>query len=303
MYNFYKIKSKKNQQEFRHPFFRRDQANDLKYIKRKNVNKKLKQISDMPSKEELTVLSNSNVKEQIDKLQSVLDFIAEQNKTLVLTNKNIVGQLCNSKMSCEAQIRELITMLFVTLNVPHNRLLTDFKVYLASLKINQASIPHSIFIDRNASNIDAVIPQDPNKAFGIGDITDRLLGIYRYNFPQLVSTKMFSDAFNERRQALTVIDNKNDKFSRIISLGETSKLAEAGLRPLRYENSNPSARKMGVSDKRIASMASIKNDGMIEDLNRADYLFNNMYNEKDADAVSLVDFTYTPVTPLFQEDM
>ena len=308
MYNFYKVKSKRNQQEFRHPFFRRDQANDLKYIKRKNVNKKLKQCSESPVKEEPLSLSNINVKEQIDKLQGVLDFIAEQNKTLIKTNKDIISQLYSSKGECEAQIKELLSMMFVTISVNNAKLTTELRDYLTSLKINQSMIPNSVFLERNMTNIDAIIQNNSDKEFSIPTAIEKLISIYKSNLPDSNLIRPFNqetrpEFLPERRQALTVIKNQPDKTPKPNSNEDPSKLTGPSGRSLEPENSHPAVIKRPVSENRISSLVSIKNELMLEDLNRADQLFNNLYNERDNDLVSLSEFIYTPVTPLFQEEI
>ena len=308
MYNFYKVKSKRNQQEFRHPFFRRDQADDLKYIKRKNVNKKFKECSESPVKEETVHLSNINVKEQIDKLQGVLDFIAEQNKTLVKTNKDIVAQLYNSKMICEAQIKEFLAMMFVTINISNAKLTNELKDYLASLKINQSMIPNSVFLERNLTNIDAIIQNNIDKDFSIPSAMEQLLRIYKSYLPNRTVSRLQAQDNRieipfERRQALAVIENLKDKLPKPQSIEDYNKLAEFNGKTKEAENAHPIVIRPPVSDNKISSMVSIRNELMLEDLNKADHLFVNFCNERDNDLVSLSEFVYTPVTPLFQEEI
>lgn len=312
MYNFYKVKSKRNQQEFRHPFFRREQASDLKYIKRKNVNKKLKQSIELsPCKEELLTSTNINIKEQIDKLQGVLDFIAEQNRTLTHTNKTIVSHLFSSKGLCESQIREFIAMMFVTISVSNTNLQADFKNFLNTLKINQGMIPNSVFLERNIANVDAILQNSGDKSLSIPVAMEKLLGIYKSHLIEKPVAKhmLFIKAPEPqpaKRQAFAVIANhgnatiapqKSHNFSELLKVPEIQKTI------INQENANlKPQRKHIVSDNKICSLVSLKHEGVVEDLNRADYLFNNHFNEKDNDLVSLSDFVYSPVTPLFQED-
>ena len=308
MYNFYKVKSKRNQQEFRHPFFRKDQAADLKYIKRKNVNKNFKERSECTQKEDQSTMSNATIKEQIDKLQGVLDFISEQNKTLVNTNKDIVTQLYNSKTSCEAQVKEFIAMLFVTISVSNTKLTGALKDYLASLKINQSMIPNSVFLERNLTNIDAIIQNNTEKDFNIPKAMDQLLCIYKSYLPshsehtaQFLNLK--KDYLNDKRQALAVIENLMEKPLKPQSNEDCNRIIEPSEKTLEPENINPTTIKTSVTENKNSSLASIRNEIIVEDLNKADYLFRNFYDGRDNDLISLSEFVYTPVTPLFQEEI
>ena len=302
MYSFYKVKSRKNQQEFRHPFFRKEHPDDLKYIKRKNVNKKFKHIVETPVKEEPFSVSHSKVKEQIEKLQNVLDFIAEQNKTLAQTNRTIVGQLYGSKSYCEAQIRDFISMMFVCMNVPNSKLSGEFKNYLDSLELDANSLPMPSLLDRNIGSTDMLF-NNQSKNFNIQEAMDGILTIFRSHIPEETVNKstvsVTEQSSSVEEPAFAVLPTLNDARATFIPRDEPISLPKAAWL---QEPTTPLANvNLNLDDKFGLTVSPVKQKSIIDDLNHADLIFNSFYRERE-DLMSLSEFVYTPVTPLFQED-
>ena len=317
MYSFYKVKSRRNQQEFRHPFFRRDQPDDLKYIKRKNVNKRLKQMPETPVKEEPLTLSHSKVCEQIEKLQGVLDFIAEQNRTLAQTNRNIVGQLFSSKSYCEAQIRDFISMMFVTMSVPNTRLINDIRQYMGNLEFDASSLPMPSLLDRNVVNADALVA-NAGKVFNMQDAMDNIFGIYRGHITDESGNRSVSSITDSEASVQKPIELVPDlgqvKANRELPLLTLMPVSSDACAPYReYANVEHRARTVMLldsplpvikvskpEDKFSITLSPIKYGSMADELNNADLHNCSFYH--DNDVVSVSEFPYSPVTPLFQED-
>ena len=316
MYSFYKVKSRRNQQEFRHPFFRREQPDDLKYIKRKNVNKRLKAMPETPVKEEPVALSHSKVREQIEKLQGVLDFIAEQNKTLAQTNRNIVGQLYSSKSYCEAQIRDFIGMMFVTMSVPNVQLNNDIRRYMANLEFDASSLPMPSLLDRNVVNADALVA-NAGKVFNMQDAMDNIFNIYRTHITTADDSGNISEAsvtesevsvqavvelpptVTEKRERplLTLMPVSSDAcgpYGPYIGADRRARTAMLMDSPLPVIKVNRPEEKFSIT------LSPVKYGSMADELNNADLLNSSFY--RDNDVVSVSEFPYSPVTPLFQED-
>lgn len=308
MYSFYKVKTKRNRQEFRHPFFRRDQPDDLKYIKRKNVNKKMRNTCGSKIMDDKISQQKTNIREQIDKLKGLLEFIAEQNQALEQTNTNILTQLFNARSFCESQLREFISMIFVTLKVPNAKLMNELRDYLAGLKIDMATLPIHALISSNVANFESYLRNHSNRSLDIQEAMENILEIYKSHLPEenfdrdelSTSDKMLSE---DREQVLALADNPMNKYTPINSkedLNASSEIHNMSLTPI---NLTFYATKPQTYIHKNSFLDSIKNDNMTEDLSRADFLFTHYNSERDYDLVSLSEFMYTPVTPLFQEDI
>lgn len=119
MYDFHKVKSMKNHQEFKHPFFTRERFQDLALIKRKKVvpvatPKVFSVNNDGPSLEKL--------KAELSVTQQQFQIVMNQNQNLVDLNKEVVSQLYRFRNLCETRIRKVFYMMFVMMNQFDNEL-------------------------------------------------------------------------------------------------------------------------------------------------------------------------------------
>lgn len=307
MYSFYKVKSKRNLQEFRHPFFRKDQANDLKYIKRKNVNKKLKLVNNCWSKGDQIDVSKNQVKEQIDKLQSVLEFISEQNKTLAMTNRSIISQLHNSRGFCEEQIRELTAMMFVTISVNNRRLKDELRDFISSLNINLSMVPSSVFGERNLINVDSVIQSSSESNFNLYAVVDKFLDIYRAHQVCEIDIQTFSSKEIPNHGADSLYfpgtnDDRADTSFILQSMNNSDKNAVFTAHTFNSETEVFRINNSLTTEVNIRPFCTTKNELIIEDICYNDDFFTILYNDKENDLVSPSEFIHTPITPLFQEE-
>lgn len=321
MYSFYKVKSRRNQQEFRHPFFRRETPDDLKYIKRKNVNKRLKAAPETPVKEEPVAVSHGKVREQIEKLQGVLDFIAEQNKTLAQTNRNIVGQLYSSRGYCESQIREFIGLMFVSMSVPNTNLISDVRRYMANLEFDASSLPMPSLLDRNVVNADT-LAANTGKVFNMQDAMDNLFAIYRKHITvangstnieprvteipapvcppatPVVSEPVSADKRPKReRPLLTLMPARNESAGPYgpFCLGERRVRG-----PMLMDSPLPVMRATRLDDKFSITLSPVKCGSNDKELAATDLLNSSFY--RDNDVMSMCELVYSPISPLFREE-
>lgn len=307
MYSFYKVKSMRNRQEFRHPFFRRDQPNDLKYVKRKNVNKNQRNNCESRIKSERIIQTKTNTKDQIDKLKAALDFIAEQNKTLRQTNLDIVTQLYSAKDLCQSQLRDFISMMFVMMNVPNAKLVNEIKDRLDKLKIDLASVPIYALIDRNVANINCFLQNYSEKGLNIQVTMENVLRIYKSYLVKenIIRDPLFSsdnDISEDKGQILAAVGNPNNKTTFINDHEDLNTSTEVNNTALTLISISVNV-KPQTCNNHVSPLPSIKNEDIIEELNDVDFILTNHYNERDYDSISLSEFVFTPATPLFQEDI
>ena len=130
MYDFHKIKRKKNQQEFKHPFFRRDRSQDLVYIRRKRIGKAREQKGPNPLKAENVL---DQLREEVDMAKQQLAVVQVQNRNLGASNKEIVGQLLSCQDVYEIKLRKVFYMLFKLMHSFNTRLLRTLEIPLRAM--------------------------------------------------------------------------------------------------------------------------------------------------------------------------
>lgn len=132
MYDFHKVKSLKNHQEFKHPFFVRGRFQDLSLIKRKKV---IPVTSPKPRSINNDNQALDKLKQELNITQQQLQAVLKQNQTLVESNKEIVSQLYRFKNTCESRSRKIFYMLFILMNQFDNELIRLLHTPLKSLGI------------------------------------------------------------------------------------------------------------------------------------------------------------------------
>lgn len=132
MYDFHKIKSLKNHQEFKHPMFHRHKLQDLSLIRRKKV------VPIIPPKEKSVKAENPNIemiRAELEFAQQQLCMVKVQNSNLVRVNKDMMGQLRRFKNVMESKMQRVFYMLFVMLNQFDNELAIVLERPLKSIGI------------------------------------------------------------------------------------------------------------------------------------------------------------------------
>lgn len=120
MYDFHKIKSLKNHQEFKHPLFHRNKLQDLAMIRRKKV------IPIIAPKEKPSVrMDTQDIEElraELEAAQQQFQVVKAHNANLVKVNKDMIGQLYRFRNVIESKMQKILYMLFVMLNQFDNEL-------------------------------------------------------------------------------------------------------------------------------------------------------------------------------------
>ena len=134
MYEFYKVKSGMNYQEFKHPYFRRGHYEDLVLIKRKSLNKCHASVT-KPAIEEVSEESD-NVPDKLDAVRKSLDIVTAQNKELIEANRKMIAKLYNFKEECESKIKKLFFVFIVLVNSGDEALFAALKKPLEQLNVD-----------------------------------------------------------------------------------------------------------------------------------------------------------------------
>lgn len=132
MYDFHKVKSMKNHQEFKHPFFTKSRFQDLALIKRKKV-------MTIPSPKTRSVNNDNEAMEQLkaelNMTQQQFQIVMNQNQNLADLNKEVVNQLCRFRNICESRNRKVFYMLFALMNQFDNDLIRALETPLRAIGI------------------------------------------------------------------------------------------------------------------------------------------------------------------------
>lgn len=132
MYDFHKVKSMKNHQEFKHQHFLKGRMSDLALIKRKKV---------IPvASPKVRSVNNDNdalekLKAELHMTQQQFQIVHNQNQNLVESNKEVTNQLFRFKTMCESRMRKIFYMLFVMVNQFDNNLVRELEVPLRSVGV------------------------------------------------------------------------------------------------------------------------------------------------------------------------
>ena len=131
MYDFHKVKSMKNHQEFKHPYFTRGRMQDLALIKRKKV-------VPLASPKARSVNNDGNpaltqLKAELQLAQNQFEVVLAQNTSLVELYKDSAGQLGRFKAIAELRMRKVFYMMTILLNQFDNALVGALEVPLRAL--------------------------------------------------------------------------------------------------------------------------------------------------------------------------
>lgn len=92
MYHFFKVRGQKQQHEFRHPFFRRDAPENLKYIRRKHVKKMPKGTTSVHAKKSINH-STHMLSTKLTKMEEIVMLMNKQNDDLVNINAQMAEEM------------------------------------------------------------------------------------------------------------------------------------------------------------------------------------------------------------------
>ena len=174
MYSFYKIKGQRN--EFRHPLFRRDGVEDLKYIRRKNVRK----LNDNNSNKNYGKKLNQNavdLKLKLSRMEEILGVMDKQNHGLVQINSVILKEMKYIKDDFDYKMKNLSELLTNVISKKDLNLISHYKEFMNELQQNS---PHVAKVAFEAILSDSTcLPSTENPShLNFPVITDKLIEIY-----------------------------------------------------------------------------------------------------------------------------
>lgn len=132
MYDFHKIKSMKNHQEFKHPLFNKYRFQDLNLIRRKKV---LPIAVSTEKAEKTDNQAIEKLKAELNNIQQQFKLSKTQNINLSKTNKDMMNQLYRLKNVIESKMKKILYMLFVMMNQFDNALTNILEVPLKAIGI------------------------------------------------------------------------------------------------------------------------------------------------------------------------
>lgn len=133
MYSFHKVRDQKYRYEFRHPFFKKDNFDDLKYIRRKCV-KSLKK-KDLRQKTQKNNLSNNrNLYGQVVEMEKILEMTVKQNTVLVGINKQMVDEMKSIEVNFKSRVNNLMGLMVENVRNPESNLSINFRNHKTDLQ-------------------------------------------------------------------------------------------------------------------------------------------------------------------------
>ena len=137
LFNFRCIGSENEDNEFKHPFFKKNRYRDLIFIKKAKINRKIEKKSYKVNKADQSHISTAELKEQINKLNNVIEFVIQKNNQLVNTNTILMSQLSMLKSQCDGKMTEVLSMLLSTMVSSDNLFIKTFAQLFDELNINK----------------------------------------------------------------------------------------------------------------------------------------------------------------------
>lgn len=210
MYGFHKVKGM-NDQEFKHPFFRKGHSEYLCYIKRRyaNTNSNIKmdaKESDISPSKYFDLRQQFNfLTEKVDNSTKEIERLNEENTKLHVICREVV-------LDSQKSLQKALVLLFSVLNNASPELSNSLKAYLQRLNIDLNQLMPLI----RTVEIEHLIEQNIlNKIFRTDNcrsIIDSLLGVLTKHFDQQKSTEeteklknlLLKQAYSEINQRLVV---------------------------------------------------------------------------------------------------
>lgn len=126
MYNFFKVRGQKYRHEFRHPFFKRDGLENLKYIRRKHVKKMSKANLNQNSKKNGNFNTHfANTK--LSKMEEILHLMVQQNQSLININNQMTSSLKIAETDCPSKLKNFFELTIRAIKEPYSDLFNQCK--------------------------------------------------------------------------------------------------------------------------------------------------------------------------------
>jgi hypothetical protein len=157
MYDFHKIKNLDGFHEFKHPLFKKGNLEKLGSIKRK-INEYNDIIDQFKGDKKIIINEYHKLKKNYDDIEESLIIIANQNKRLVESNKDLVCQLYFFKKEYEIRMRKLLFLFFVLI-----KNYTPDLIKLIQNSLDSSSLISQNELENNSTNMNSYINTISNK--------------------------------------------------------------------------------------------------------------------------------------------
>ena len=133
MYSFSKVKRSGGALVFRHPFFKRDRAFDLRYVTRKNTKKNIvnKKITKANSK---LGIKGGIIKSKLKTIEKRLDNLLYHNRKLKAMNRQLTEEYREASVSYENLQSQLLNLFITLIFIPETSLTPKIKLLIKGLK-------------------------------------------------------------------------------------------------------------------------------------------------------------------------
>lgn len=133
MYSFHKVRDQKYRYEFRYPFFKQNNYDDLKYIRRKCV--KLSTKKDAKNKlNKNFFLNEKRIYAKTFALKEILEMTVKQNTILVDINNQMTEEMKSIEESFKSKVKNLMGLMIEIFRNPESDLTINFKSYNEEMK-------------------------------------------------------------------------------------------------------------------------------------------------------------------------
>lgn len=129
MYDFHKVKGQKYHHEFAHPFFKRDDEENLKLIRRKHV-KKIHKLKLDAKWTKISNLRSKVLKSKLAKMKEILELVIQQNHSLLSLNNRMMDELTSLKDIWASKSKDLLGLAIQLILKPDSSLINQYKAYL-----------------------------------------------------------------------------------------------------------------------------------------------------------------------------
>lgn len=159
MYNFYKVRGQKHRHEFRHPFFKKNDTENLKIIKRKPVLKVYNKLM-VVSGDETLVGNRATMVSKLQKMQEILAILGKQNEELVKLNHRMLQELSGVREAMSSKVKALITVMINAIMQPDSFIVDKCRELLAETPLQDPKINSNTYPNSQTSGENTPISED-----------------------------------------------------------------------------------------------------------------------------------------------
>lgn len=148
MYNFHKIKNVNGNMEFMHDTLTKNLRNNLDSFSRR-PNEEMRKTEKIEKENDKSyLLELDRIKKASKELEESIITLSQQTDSLVCINKDLIGQIYNSKKGTDISIRKLLFLYFALLTNSEPEILKTFtRAYFQNASTNTNSDEQKIMLD------------------------------------------------------------------------------------------------------------------------------------------------------------